>query len=92
MRIGPKGLEFREAVAMSWTGKPKTGRLRVEIVACPPDHRCRDIDNVLKASLDALQHAGLFADDNQIDVIHITRGQVQAGGELRVRITELSPE
>lgn len=53
--------------------KPLTGRLRVEIELFPADRRKWDIDNRIKAVLDALQHAGLFADDECIDQLEITR-------------------
>lgn len=52
--------------------KPFTGRLRVEILAFPPDKRARDIDNLLKAPLDALKGI-CFDDDSQIDELMITR-------------------
>ena len=52
-----------------------------------PDRRRRDIDNVGKALLDALQHAGCFDDDEQIDVLHIERRTVIKGGACRVVVT-----
>lgn len=61
-------------------------RLHVELLVHPPDRRRRDIDNISKAALDALQHTGLFADDWQIDHLSITRGSVVKGGRLDVTI------
>lgn len=59
----------------------------VVIVANPPDARRRDLDNLLKAPLDALQAAGVYADDSQFDSIEITRGGVERGsGSLSVAI------
>lgn len=52
----------------------------VVIVANPPDARRRDLDNLLKAPLDALQAAGVYTDDSQFESIEITRGQVERGG------------
>lgn len=63
------------------------GRLAVSLVACPPDRRARDLDNVLKATLDALTHAGVWLDDSQIDLLSVERAQVVKGGELRVTIS-----
>ena len=40
--------------------------IAMEIHAYPPDNRKRDIDNINKALLDALQHAGLYTDDSLI--------------------------
>lgn len=49
----------------------------------------RDLDNILKAPLDALTHAGLLIDDEQFDEINIVRGQLVPGGRLGIKITEL---
>ena len=54
-------------------------RLAVDIQACPPDNRKRDLDNVAKVLIDALMHAGLFDDDSQIDDLRIWRGPVRKG-------------
>ena len=65
--------------------KPFTGRLRVEIFAFPPDKRARDIDNLLKAPLDALKGI-CFDDDSQIDELMIMRdsGRLGSGGDARL--------
>ena len=52
------------------------GRLGVIIYAFPPDKRKRDLDNLLKQPLDALQHAGIYSDDSQIDELVIRRQHV----------------
>jgi len=61
-------------------------RLRLHITAHPPDKRKRDLDNLLKAPLDAMQHAGVFEDDGLIDDLHITRGLPEKPGRLIVTI------
>lgn len=66
-----------------------SGRLAIKIIAEPPDKRRRDLDNILKAPLDALTHAGLLMDDEQFDEINIVRGQPVSGGRLEIRITEV---
>lgn len=63
------------------------GRLVVELFACPPDRRARDLDNILKATLDALTHAGVWNDDSQIDLLTVQRGQVVKGGGVLVTIS-----
>lgn len=96
-RVGPRtlisreGRRFREAIILSVlmarrTGllpdKPLTGRLSVSLAARPPDRRIRDLDNLLKPTLDALQHAGVFDDDGQIDRLDIVRLSPTGGGAL----------
>jgi|SRR4051812_10260592 crossover junction endodeoxyribonuclease RusA len=66
-----------------------SGKLKVQIFASPPDRRTRDLDNMLKASLDALKHCEVVRDDADIDDLHITRGSVRKDGELQVLITEI---
>lgn len=91
--ITEQGRAFRDAVI--WECRAKRirkipGKLGVTIRACPPDARRRDLDNLNKAPLDALQHAGVYADDSQIDDLRIYRGPVLKGGALHVQIAKLS--
>lgn len=65
------------------------GRLAVSIVARPPDARTRDLDNLLKGSLDALKAASVIADDGDIDTLHVERGLPIREGRLELTITEL---
>ena len=48
-------------------------RLSVTLELSAPTKRQYDIDNRIKATLDALQKAGLFIDDEQIDRLLIKR-------------------
>ena len=64
-------------------------RLRVDIVACMPDKRRRDIDNLSKATLDAMAHARVYEDDSQIDDQRIHRGPQKKGGGLIVEVWAL---
>lgn len=63
-----------------------TERLQVEITVFPPDKRKRDLDNIIKAMLDSLQHAKIFENDNQIDKLIVTRNHVVKGGSVFVFI------
>ena len=94
-RVGPRtlisreGRRFRERVCthLAASGvRPMAGALRVEIEVYPPDRRRRDIDNSMKALLDALQHGGLYRDDSQIAKLQIERRNVVPGGRTLVRI------
>ena len=62
-------------------------RLSVLIKAYPPDRRKRDLDNLMKASLDAMSKAGVYEDDELIDDLRIVRRHVVRLGKLEVEIT-----
>lgn len=62
-------------------------RLRVDIDACPPDRRARDLDNLPKGILDSLQHARVIDDDSHIDVLTVTRREVIKGGRVIVTVS-----
>lgn len=70
---------------------PKLGKARLEmkVVLYPRDRRKQDIDNRIKALWDALGDAGVFDDDEQIDVLHIERGEIKKGGGCLVLINTL---
>tara|TARA_Y100000034_G_scaffold125065_1_gene174149 strand:+ start:871 stop:1110 length:240 start_codon:yes stop_codon:yes gene_type:complete len=61
---------------------PKDQRLKLEVLAMPKDKRRRDLDNLLKILCDALESAGVFKNDSQIDEIIIKRGQQHPDGKL----------
>ncbi len=87
--IGKKGKEFRMAVAEAAADanvEALEGRLAIHVALFPPDKRKRDIDNVLKALLDALEHAGCYENDSQIDELHVIRQEVKKGGACTVII------
>ena len=95
--ISAEGRDYRGAVITGlkrFGGAPQLGaqRLSVTITAAPPDKRRRDLDNLLKAALDALTHAGVWDDDSQIDRLTIWRAPVTPGGALRIEVaTQASP-
>ena len=84
-----KAIEFKKAVTievsrhLSRYGK---SRLDITIIPFPPDKRARDIDNIVKPTLDALVQAGLFDDDSQVDRLSVKRGGVVAGGKTIVYV------
>lgn len=88
-----RGKEFRAEV-VAWitanvVGPTLSGRLFVGIELTPPDHRKRDIDNHVKPVLDALQHANVFQDDEQIDLLRVCRLHVEPPGACDVTIYEM---
>jgi len=90
--ISAAGRAYRAAVAdqvlIQRGAKQLAGRLAVAIVAHVPDRRRRDLDNLLKSTLDSLTHAGVWLDDSQIDSLRIERGPV--GGMLKVSVLEVA--
>lgn len=89
--LSTEGRQFRALAAQHCmvarvAGKRLVGRLEVSLLAMPPDRRARDLDNVLKATLDALTHAGVWVDDSQIDRLAVSRGEITKGGRLVVTI------
>jgi len=98
--ITAKGKQYREQVKESITNaalhhckKHFTDdvRLKIDIVISSPDRRKRDSSNLLKALEDALQHAGVFPDDYQLDVHVIYRNPawIKKGGQIDVRLTKI---
>ena len=82
-RVGPRtllskaGRKYRErltSIVRSQGLPPIEGWLECWITAFPPDRRRRDVDNLLKALLDGLEHSGLYGNDYQIASLHIKRG------------------
>ena len=91
--ISAKGRDYRDAIqrlatAESWGKVPDGARVSVQLDAWMPDKRRRDLDNILKAALDSLTHAGVWQDDSQIDHISIRRVPM-IGGMVKVRITTI---
>ncbi len=91
--ISEEGRNYRKAVAQSFMvqriGSVGTARCAVDIEVRKPDNRRRDVDNLPKAILDSLTHAGLWVDDSQIDDLRIWRSD-RKGGVVIVRVRELS--
>jgi len=90
--ISKAGRQYRTDVAailMIGGVKPIAGRLDVTIEAYPPDRRKRDLDNLNKALLDAMQHGGAFADDGAIDRLEIVRCEKCDGGKVCVHVKEV---
>ena len=90
--LSQEGRAYRQAVAgvvvASRAALQLRQRLVVVIEARMPDRRKRDIDNLPKAVLDALTHAGVWADDEQIDDLRIWRSR-RRGGTVIVTVSPI---
>lgn len=61
--------------------------VRVTIQVFPPDRKRRDIDNIFKATLDALTHAKVWNDDSQVKRVVVDMCEPEKGGSLKIGIT-----
>ena len=93
--VSAEGKQYRKAVndlvmeaATVQRYLKATGPLRVEIKACPPDKRKRDLDNILKSLLDSMTHAGVWEDDSQIQDLRIYKSTI--AGMVKVRVYEIN--
>ena len=98
-RVGPRtlisreGRTFRKNVCALLGGggprkPPSGGRIALAMDAFPPDRRRRDLDNIQKPVLDALERAGVYEDDSQIDLLVTRRRERAKPGRLEVRLDE----
>jgi crossover junction endodeoxyribonuclease RusA len=90
MNISAAGRKYKAEISdyVAEYRVPKLGKARLEmkVVIFPRDRRKQDIDNRIKALWDALNDAGVFDDDEQIDILHIERGEIKKGGGVLVMI------
>ena len=91
--ISREGRTFRRNVCALLGGggmrkPPSSGRIALAMDAFPPDHRRRDLDNIQKPVLDALEHAGVYVDDSQIDLLVTRRRETVPDGRLLVTVEE----
>ena len=92
--VSKEGRRFRKRVLATLSARHierMTGTLAVRVVAHPPDRRRRDLDNIAKSLLDALEHGGVYEDDSQIDRLAIERASVVKGGAVIVEINAIEP-
>lgn len=87
--------DFRAAVLAVWAnnGRVRFRRgvaVRVEIRLTPPDKRRRDIDNVIKPTLDALVACGAIGDDSDVGELIVIREEGHTG--IVVTVEPLYPE
>ena len=91
VHLSRSGRLFREAVAQDCLEQSISAILidhpvSVDVILYPPDKRTRDLDNYMKALLDALTISGVWTDDSLIDTLTTHRGVVSKPGITRLRI------
>ena len=91
--ISREGREFRDkaVAAVGRVDEQMTGKVEVIMRLCPPNRIRRDVDNYSKAVLDALTHAGVWVDDNQVKRITVEFGPVVPGGRADVVVRDYVP-
>ena len=93
--LSKRGRLYKEAagraVLAAGANRHLSGRLRVKLVAYPPDNRRRDLDNLAKGVLDSMQGAGVYLDDSQVDELIITRAEVERGGVVVATVETVGP-
>lgn len=90
--LSKRGREYRKEVAWLLSGEQQSfedRRLALHITVHARSKRRADLDNLLKSLLDAMQYAGLYDDDSQIDDLHIVRGPNKVPASVRVNISVL---
>lgn len=91
--LTPEQRQYRRQVCLESVrtngGIRLTGRLGVHLELIAPTRRKYDIDGRIKAVLDAIQSAGIIADDEQVDELRVNRLHVESPGCCDVTICEL---
>jgi crossover junction endodeoxyribonuclease RusA len=96
IKLTERGRLYRREVAMcvlNQVGTPEAigGPVSVTVEASPPDGRKRDLDNLCKATLDALTHAKVWGDDSQVRRLWLEMGEQSRGGFLKITIQPYEP-
>ena len=90
--ISRAGRAYREIVCsiVADRGAPmQKGKLSVTVDCFPPDNRKRDLDNLSKALLDALEHAGAIENDSQVHELTLRKHYAVPHGNCFVEIGTL---
>jgi crossover junction endodeoxyribonuclease RusA len=89
---------YRQATALIWrtsSGQRASllGPIGVQLTTHAPTRRRYDLDNVCKAVLDALDAAGVYGDDSQVDDLRVIRGKCEGKpGRVVARVSACPAE
>lgn len=95
--LSKRGRDYREAAlvaiaAHNLTLRGLAGRLQVSLDLHPPTLRKYDADNMSKGVLDAITHAGVWLDDEQVDRLNVLKCPKDADNpRVVVTVTEFEP-
>lgn len=80
---------FVQKYVFGWDGFGGS-HVALRLVLHPPDGRRRDLDNVLKAVFDALEHAKIIENDAQIRKLNVEFAEIRGdGGSILLSIGKL---
>jgi crossover junction endodeoxyribonuclease RusA len=81
---------FRKQVAGLLYGRHRFGsaRLAIRVDLFPPRY-AGDVDNPIKALLDALEHAGTFDNDKQVKDLRMVWRHPVSGGAVEIQVWEI---
>lgn len=91
--ISEKGRKFRGSAIVAIYEQLKrkpiaiTQPVSVKVKMYPPTNHKRDIDNYLKAPFDALTHANIWKDDDQVKKVEMEWCEVVKGGRFEITIS-----
>ncbi|MEX1232512.1 MAG: RusA family crossover junction endodeoxyribonuclease [Planctomycetaceae bacterium] len=92
--ISRSGRAFRQSVCDLLSERqvrPLDGPLAVTVDVYLPDDCCRDLDNLSKSLLDALEHGHAFHDDHQIETLTLHKRAIEPPGRAVVTIEQMQP-
>ncbi len=75
-----------------YQGKPLSGKISMEVILILPNHRKRDIDNMLKSLWDVLEKGGIFENDNQIYEVRTLKIIKKNHQETIIRVMEIQDD
>lgn len=92
-RISKQGKAFRRLVSdhvmAHRAAKLFDVPIKITLDVHYPDNRRRDLDNLNKSLLDALQKAGVYTDDSLIEELHMIKRPNITGGKVVAQIEPL---
>ena len=71
-----------------YSGEPIDFRVSVDIILTLPNHRKRDIDNMLKSLWDVLEKAGVLKNDNLIYEVRTVKRIIRGEQGVEIKIKE----
>ncbi len=75
-------------IKQQYSGKPINRKVAVDIVLTLPNHRRRDIDNMLKSLWDVLEKGGVIADDTLIYEVRTVKRIVRGEEGVLIKIRD----